>query len=213
MWLTVQTSVIWPILHTLKRAFPNGWPKSSYDADVKPFVTRRNELSIYDGCLMWGARVVIPAPLQERILPDLHTGHPGVVRMNALARSFVWWPGIDQHIERRCRDCDGCQANASAPPKAPLHPWEWLSQPWQRLHIDFAGPFHGTIWLIAVDAHSKWPEGIPMTTVTTTTTVTKLRSLFAQYGLPEVLVSDNGPQFTSEEFQQFAAANGIRHVR
>ena len=202
-----------PLLSRVYDFTQHGWPKSPYDADIKPFVTRRNELSIYDGCLMWGTRVVIPAPLQERILPDLHTGHPGVVRMKALARSFVWWPGIDQHIERLCCDCDGCQANASAPPKAPLHPWEWPSQPWQRLHIDFAGPFHGTMWLIVVDAHSKWPEVIPMTTVTTTTTVTKLRSLFAQHGLPEVLVSDNGPQFTSEEFQQFVAANEIRHVR
>ena len=134
--------------------------------------------------------------------------------MKALARSFVWWSGLDTQIEELGRGCYGAQANASSPPKAPLHPWEWPAKPWQCLHIDFAGPFHGLMWLIVVDAHSKWPE-VPllMSTVTAATTITKLRSLFALHGLPEQVVSDNGTQFTSHEFQRFIAANGIRHIR
>ncbi|KAL5473474.1 hypothetical protein EMCRGX_G027963 [Ephydatia muelleri] len=95
---------------------------------------------------------------------------------------------------------------------APLHPWEYPRNPWQRLHVDFAGPFCARMWLIVVDARTKWPEVIPMETITTTKTVQALRTIFAHWGLPEQIVSDNGPQFTSEEFKQFCGLNGIRHV-
>jgi hypothetical protein len=68
------------------------------------------------------------------------------------------------------------------------------------------------MWLIVVDAHSEWPEVIPMQTITSERTIAALRSLFATHGLPEQLVSDNGRQFASEEFQQFCKTNGIKHI-
>ena len=89
------------------------------------------------------------------------------------------------------------------PAKSPLHPWEWPARPWQRAHIDFAGPFAGRSWLIIVDAYSKWPEVLPMSSTSASATVTQLRNVFATHGLPEYLVSDNGAQFTSEEFGRF----------
>ena len=61
-------------------------------------------------------------------------------------------------IENRVRSCEKCQTNRPLPPKAPLHPWEYPSRPWTRLHIDHAGPFLGHTFLIVVDAHSKWIE-------------------------------------------------------
>ncbi|XP_065175252.1 uncharacterized protein K02A2.6-like [Sycon ciliatum] len=161
---------------------------------------------------MWGIRVVIPSPLRHRVLEELHSGHPGLVRMKALARSFVWWPGIDTDIEQTGKACLGCQAHQAAPPKSPLHPWEWPSKPWQRLHIDFAGPFQGHMWLIVVDAHSKWPEVLPMSSTTAPATIRRLREVFAQHGLPDQIVSDNGPQFTADEFRRFTEANGITHT-
>ena len=81
-----------------------------------------------------------------------------------------------------------------------------------RIHIDFAGPFLDKMFLIVVDAHSKWPEVVQMSTTTTSKTVEVLQVLFAKYGLPEQLVSDNGPQFTSEDFAHFMKANGIKHI-
>ena len=63
--------------------------------------------------------------------------------MKALARSMVWWPGIDADLETKVKQCAACQANRKSPPEAPLHPWEWPSKPWSRLHVDFAGPFMG----------------------------------------------------------------------
>ncbi len=78
--------------------------------------------------------------------------------------------------------------------------------------MNFAGPFMGTTFLVVVDACSKWPEVFSMTSTTAAQTVMVLRELFARTGVPEQLVSDNGPQFISEEFQIFLRNNGIKHV-
>ena len=73
-----------------------------------------------------------------------------------LARAYIWWPKLDNDIEQLAKNCTSCQVTSAAPPKAPLHPWEWPAQPWSQLHLDFAGPFLGCILLIIVDAYSKW---------------------------------------------------------
>ena len=100
-----------------------------------------------------------------------------------------------------------------APPSAPLHPWVWPTKPWERVHLDFAGPFQNATILVAVDAHSKWPEVFIMSSTTTAATVAVLRQLFAAHGLPAQVVTDNSTQFTSEEFATFMKMNGIRHIR
>ena len=125
----------------------------------------------------------------------------------------MWWPNIDQQIEQRVHDCDACQGVRNQPPTTVLHLWTWPDSPWKRIHVDFAGPFMGSMFMVVVDAHSKWLEVIPMSTTTTEKTLDALRNLFAAYGIPQQLVSDNGPQFTSNEFQECMAANGIRHVQ
>ena len=177
------------------------------------FTKRRDELTTHHGCILWGTRVVIPPKLQPTVLRELHSTHCGMVRMKELARSYVWWPNLNHDIEASVSSCISCQQHRHQPAKAPLHPWEWPAEPWQRIHIDFAGEFLGKMWLIVVDAHSKWPEVIPMTSTTTAKTVEHLRTIFARHGLPQQLVSDNGPQFTSEEFGDFLRRNGIAHIR
>ncbi len=155
----------------------------------------------------------IPPQGQQPVMDLLHEGHPGMTRMKALARSFVWWPRIDISLETTIKECTQCQITRHSPPKAPLHPWEFPSVPWERLHIDFAGPcFGGHTFLIVVDAFSQWLEVLHMTSTTSTATIQKLRTLFATDGLPQVLVSDNGLQFTSTEFATFSRGNGICHV-
>ena len=76
----------------------------------------------------------------------MHTSHPGIVRMKSLARLHVWWPGIDKQIEEAVRACTSCQSIRNRPQPVPLHPWAWPTQVWQRIHIDFAGPFQGQIF-------------------------------------------------------------------
>ena len=129
--------------------------------------------------------------------------------MRSLGRSYVWWPGKDAAIERRVQTCPQCQQSRKSPPEAPLHPWEWPNRPWSGVHLDFAGPFMRGMFLLAVDAHSKWLEACPMTTTTSLATIEKMRQLFATHGLPETIVTNNGPSFTSSEFREYMRENGV----
>ena len=203
-----RDSVISRVLQYTRR----GWPET-VTVSLKPFSHHKNELTTERDCLLWGTRVVIPSKFRGEVLKSLHQGHPGVTRMKAIARSYLWWPGLDQDLEKLARTYVSCQAVMQAPAAAPLHPWVWPSRPWQRIHIDFAGTFLGKMYFLFIDAHSKWGEVFQMTQTTTTKTVKLLRQLFASYGLPEQVVSDNGPQFVSEEFRQFMRGNGIRHFQ
>ena len=180
---------------------------------LKAYHTRQNELALENGCVMWGVRVIVPKKLQQQVLNELHQSHPGMARMRTLAHSHVWWPNLDHDIESLVKACSQCQSVRSSPPVAPLHPWSWPTRPWQRIHVDYAGPFRGRNFLIVVDAHSKWPEVIPMVSTTSSATIHELRCLFSSFGLPEQLVSDNGPQFTADEFKEFLKANHVKHIR
>lgn len=201
-----------PVLSQVTARIQEGWQDDQSGNDLKPYFHRRGELTMHQGVLMWGARVIIPSKLRAPILETLHEGHSGMVKMKGLARSFVWWPLIDQDIEHMARHCQGCQETASNPKRAPIHVWEYPSSPWQRLHVDFAGPLFGKMYLVLVDAYSKWPEIIEMRTTTAEETVAQIRTIFARMGIPQQLVSDNGPQFTSETFKIFMKKNGIKHV-
>ena len=199
-----------PILSLVYRYVQNGWP-SIVDASLVPYKNKQDELTIHQGCLLWGTRVVVPSSLRNEVLAELHETHPGMTRMKGLSRSYVWWPKIDSDIEKTVSTCLVCQKIRSEPVQAPVHPWTFPSKPWSRIHIDFAGPISGTTYLVVVDAYSKFPEVVKMTSTTSTATVNALRDIFSRYGLPEIMVSDNGPQFIASEFQQFCRKNGIMH--
>ncbi|XP_062608629.1 uncharacterized protein K02A2.6-like [Saccostrea cucullata] len=182
------------------------------DEQLKPYYNRREELNVYQGCVTWGNRVIIPDILREKVMTELHSGHIGIVKMKAVARSYVWWPKVDEAIEEVCKACSGCKRVQNTPSAAPVHPWNLPPKAWHRLHIDFAGPFHNAMFLIVVDAYSKWPEVFEMRSTTSNATINTLRTLFARQGIPAEIVSDNGPQFRSEEFRQFMESNAIRHI-
>ncbi|KAK7095401.1 hypothetical protein V1264_006813 [Littorina saxatilis] len=202
-----------PVLSRVKDYVLKGWPESNQDKRLQPYFVRRTELSVLDGCVLWGTRVVVPPKGQKSLLSDLHEAHPGMSRMKSLARSYIWWPNMDSEIEATVRSCHVCQTQRNMPSAAPLHPWEWPNRPWSRLHVDYAGPFMGKMFLVVIDAHSKWMDAYPMNSSTSAATIEKLRQSFAIHGLPETLVSDNGPCFTSEEFEEFMHRNGIKHIK
>ena len=200
------------VLSKVYRYTKGNWPQQ-VPADLRPFFNRRNELTVEEGCLLWGFRVVIPQSLREKLLQELHKDHPGVTRMKSVARSYIWWPGLDKELENLAKSCTACQAVKAAPPKVPLQPWVWPSRPWQRVHLDFASPFQGAMFLIAVDAFSKWPEVQVMSTTTVSATLDVLREWFCTHGIPEQIVTDNGSQFTADAFKVFTQRNGIRHIK
>ena len=200
-----------PLLSAALKMALQGW-KPTEEEQMRPFYQRLNELSVHDGCVLCGNRVIVPPAGQTRVLEELHQGHPGTSRMKAPARNVVWWPKMDSDIVAKVKQCFSCQEHQKTPPAAPLHPWDWPNRPWARVHVDHAGPFLGKTFLILVDAHSKWLEVIPVASTSSQATIQALHRVFATHGLPEMLVSDNGTAFTSEQFTQFLRVNGIRPV-
>lgn len=133
--------------------------------------------------------------------------------MKSIARSFVYWPGIDNDIEDFVRHCVPCCTAGKTPVKTTLESWPMPDKPWSRIHIDYAGPVDGVFYLVVVDPYTKWPEVYATKTTTTKTTMKLLTNSFATFGIPETIVSDNGTQFTSHEFQSFCEQQGIHHIR
>ena len=156
--------------------------------------------------------MAIPPQGQQFVLQELHDGNLGITTMKSLARMYMWWPGLDKDIEDQVCTCSQCQANQPVPPVAPLHPWSWPTRPWARLHMDYAGPLYGHMFLVVIYAHSKWIEAFCVSTATSSITIDKLRMLFAQFRLPETIVPDNGSCFVSEEFESFLQSNSIKHI-
>ena len=202
------------ILFKVVTLVSRGWKNNiGTGEDFTPYSRRYSELSIVDGCVLWGSRVITPPKLWERVLDEIHKSHLGIVKMKAIARSYVWWLKLDDDIEKKVSSCDVCQLSRNSPPPALLHTWEWPARPWSRLHIDYAGPYLGQMFLIIIDSHSKWLEVLPVKAATSSETIGKLRQLFSTFGLPDKIVSNNGSVFTSREFADFMASNGISHVK
>ncbi|XP_055633565.1 uncharacterized protein K02A2.6-like [Toxorhynchites rutilus septentrionalis] len=204
------------VLQSVLTFVHDGWPKdglSITDPEVRPYFNRRESLTHLDGCILFHDRVVVPSKFRKQILKQFHRGHPGMVRMKSIARSFVYWPGIDNDIEDHVRRCTPCCTAGKAPVKTAPESWPIPDKPWSRIHIDYAGPVDGVFFLVTVDPYTKWPEVYATKTTTTRTTTKLLSQSFATFGVPETIVSDNGTQFTSYEFQTFCEQLGIRHVR
>ena len=185
------------------------WPDECPDDSLLPYFRRKNELSLDTNVVMWGSRVVVPESFRSDVLKELHQGHPGMSKMKALARSYVWWPGLDSEIEQKVKSCISCQQVAPLPAKAPLQPTEFPNSPWCRLHMDFAGPVQGHMLLIIIDAYSKWIDVHAMKRITAEATIAKCRQTFAIHGLPVTVITDNGPTFVSDEFTNFMKLNGV----
>ncbi|XP_063223094.1 uncharacterized protein K02A2.6-like [Bacillus rossius redtenbacheri] len=203
-----------PVLGAVKKYCGGGWPQSGAVADeLRPYWTRWDELSLYKGCILWVSRVVIPSALRQELLVVLHAAHNGVVKSKAIARSYMWWPKMDDDIERMIGLCQKCQQSRANSPQRVLASWEPETKPWARVHIDFFGPFQGKVFLLAVDAYSKWPEVRIVRSASSACVVHELRDIFSIQGIPECLVSDNGSAFVSSELGVFARKNGIWVVR
>ncbi len=198
----------------LKRVFEytqNGWPNQVAD-NIKSYGRRRLELTTHNGCLLWGERVVVPTACRHQVLQQIHEAHPGMARMKGLARAYCYWPGLDEQIEKTTKTCSTCAQASPDADKQQLRQWTTPEKPWERIHLDFAGPFAGSMWLLLVDALTCWPEAKRLRAATTATTTEALREIFATHGLPEVVVTDNGTPFTSADFEEFCNQRGIRHI-
>ena len=104
-------------------------------------------------------------------------------------------PKMDTNLEEKVKRCATC--------RLPVHPWEWPGSPWSRVHVDYAGPVMGKMFLLITDVHSKWLDIHCVNSAASNVTIDKIRSTFASHGFPEIVVSDNGSNFVSSEFKSF----------
>ncbi|XP_024877300.1 uncharacterized protein K02A2.6-like [Temnothorax curvispinosus] len=200
------------VLSLVKRMVTNRWPERKINAwteELKPYALRRDELSTEKECLMWGQRVIIPSKLRSDIIEKLHESHFGVVQMKSMARLVVWWPKIDSYIEERVKTCKYCIEVNDSPRRMTLSPWPYPTQPWHRIHADFAGPFLGHTFLLILDAFSKWPEIYIVNNMSAELTIKLFKDT---YGLPHHVITDSGTQFTSDEFKSFLKSIGTKHT-
>jgi transposase InsO family protein len=205
------------VLAQVMKFTTEGWPLRSRMEEGKEekmdgFRQIADSLTIMNDCLLYGNRVVIPQSLKKQVLQILHTGHFGMQRMKQLARTAVYWPGIDADIETMCRQCADCGENQNRAPKYPVHPWMMPEKPWSRVHIDHAINFMGNNYLVIIDAYSKYPIIKRTTSTSTKATTDILEEAFAHFGYPHAIVSDNATTFTSGEFKEWCKERGIAHL-
>ena len=182
-----------PLVSCVMHFICNGWP-ATVATELKPYHTRHQELTLEGQCLLWEIRVVVPRKLQQRLVEVFHCGHGGMVKMKSLTPSAMWWPRIDADIEALAKACTSCKAVTSVPSQAPLHLWWWHEFPWQQVHMNFAGPFCGNMFMLLMNAHFKWPEILEMTSTMAGNIIATLRRLFSAFGLPGQLIKDYSHQ-------------------
>lgn len=136
------------------------------------------------------------------MLSRLHKGHLGITKCCALALTSVWWPNLSSQIEEMVNKC---QTSSKFRPdiNAPLLPSDVPDRPWSRVGMDLF-ELHGKKYVIAVNYLSRWADIRLMQGEAASATIQAAKSIFATHGILEVVVSDNGPQFASTEFRQFA---------
>ena len=189
----------------------NGWPKKSeIQTSVKLFYSVAGELTIQGGLLMRGSRLVIPSEMQAKVLTQLHASHQGISKSRLRARQSVWWPGMSADLEKVVRSCTECAKN-NPPRPEPLLSTPLPTLPWQRVGTDLF-EWKGATYLLIVNYFSRWIEIAKLQPATSSSVIGHMQSIFTRYRIPEVIVSDNGPQYSSEVFSQFARDYGFEHV-
>ncbi|MDD9361435.1 MAG: transposase family protein, partial [Anaplasma sp.] len=174
-----------------------------------PYWQFKNELTSHDGILMRGQRYLIPVSLRPSVLASLHDGHEGIVKCTRRAQESCWWPGISKDIADTVEKCVSCMKQRQ-PRSEPLMPTPFPDRPWQRVAMDL---FHvkGKCYLLVTDYYSRYIEIALLENQRPETVILKSKSIFSRHGIPETVVTDNGPQFRSE-FLAFARDWGFRHI-
>ena len=182
-----------PMCQQILKYGQEGWPnKSRRDPELKPYWEARGDLTEGDGLLMHGQRIVVPKLLQQETLQKLHGGHQGILRCRLKANISVWWPSLSKQLKSYTL------RNAQSVPEMPkspkstsfLPPYQHIHGRKSQQHLD------GKEYIVLVDYFSRFPE-VKKLKSTTQSVVNTMKTLFAQYGIPEILRSDNGPQFSS----------------
>ena len=199
-----------PILQQVQRCLGGSeWPDTP---ELNPYRRVKDELCMNNGIVLRGSRIVMPSVLWQATLSNAHEGHQGIVRTKQMFREKVWWPDIAHQVETMVKACLPCQSVAGKSTAVPLRPTVMPGRPWQDVHIDLCGPFpSGESLLVCEDACTRWPEVAILRSTTSAAIIGHLRKIFNVHELPEKVVTDNGANLVSEEFENFLDTQGIQH--
>jgi hypothetical protein len=200
-------------MQKLSNVIKSGWPdyKQDLDFELRQFWDHRDDLSLTDGIILKGQRIVIPHELQHQTLMKLHAAHQGMVRTKQLARDLVFWPGINSQIEDIVSRCASCQTFRNYQAKEPLIPLEAPSAPWSHIAIDLF-TYDELKFVILVDYYSEWFEFEELSQTTAPKVINSVRKVFATHGIPQKVLTDNGPPFNSHTWSKFADDYGFAHI-
>ncbi len=188
----------------------SGWlEKSALSPEVKPYFPVSAQFSVENGLLLRGCRIIIPPSLRKKLLNKIHSGHQGVTKCREMARQSVWWPGLSKQLEQLIHNCQECLKAQRQRPQ-PLTPTPLPTLPWQKVASDLF-EWKQAIYLLVVDYYSRYIEIARLSRLTTAEVITHLKSIFARHGIPETFISDNGPQYASRNFKEFANEYEFKH--
>ena len=188
-----------------------GWPAYIHNNPLlKPYFENRAHLAITNNLLILDDRIVIPQALRLEMLNLIHTGHLGITKCRARARAAIWWPGLSSNIETITTQCNTC-SKLRPTPREPLVPSSFPSRPWECIGMDLF-EFKDQTYLLVVDYYSRWPEMRKLTSLSSEAVIRHLKDMFSTHGIPDLAVSDNGPQFDSQAFRAFVNAYQFTHV-
>lgn len=198
-------------LSSIKEYVLKGWPeKQSFNKEALVYYKHRNEISLNEGLLCYKDRIIIPPEMRKIVLQQIHTGHQGITKSKLRAREALWWPRINTHIEDLIQNCEVCLKNRNTETE-PLMPTKTPTLPWSEIAADLFH-FKGFTFLVIQDFYSRFPEVIKLDKTTSESIINEFKKVFARYGIPSVLRSDNGPQFNNLTFKQFATGYNFKHV-
>ena len=201
-------------LQMLKATILKGWPqeKSSLATQLTPYYDVRDELGIQDGLIFRGERLVIPQGMRETVKADIHRSHTGVEGCLRRARESVYWPRMNADVKHWISTCDACRQQEISHGKETLMSHYIPGRPWEKIAVDLFS-IKEKNYLITVDYYSNYWEVDRLDTTKSSAVIRKLKPHFARYGSPCRLVSDNGPQFSGAQFQEFTKSWDIEHIR
>ena len=202
-----------PVLRELREVVQSGWAdtKEEVSLSLREYWTYRDEIICTDGLLFKGEKLIVPKSLRPMMLDIIHESHLGIVKCKSRAREVLFWPGMSSQIEEKVAQCEICAEHSKSNPKEPMIKVDLPDRPWAKIAADLF-EYKSANYLLTVDYYSKWPELAKLDNETSQNTIAYLKSQMSRYGIPDQLVSDNGPQFSSYEFKKFTKNYGIVHT-
>ena len=199
-----------PIMMSLQNTIVDGFPSSRCELpeELHSYFPFRDHLSIVDGVVMYGDRIVIPPSLRSNVLETLHSAHQGTTSMVSRAQASVFWPGITPQLQQVRRGCVPCEEIAPSQPSPPPTPIVDPVYPFQQVCSDYFKHI-GHNYLVMVDRYSGWPS-VYRLSGGSSPLIKKLREVFVTFGIPEELASDGGPEFASAETAAFFRDWGVK---